>query len=95
MRVLKERRVPKGKRVHVPVNDLPGRNSLTIKPESCILKEEDNEPKDDGGGKAPTTAQEPNAEEAQEVLGTPKSKSSSRPSVKPRRSGKNSIKSKQ
>ena len=46
MKIVKERQKPKGTPIKVAVNTFPGRNSLTIKPESSILKEEVDESKE-------------------------------------------------
>lgn len=92
MQIIKERKIPRGRRVHVPVNDIPGRNSLTIKPESCILERDKSEPKDDGRTKEPTIVKESSIQEEQSVHPQPESKDVTRIGTKPRRSRKSRTK---
>lgn len=93
MRIIKERKSPKGTPVKVAVNDLPGRNSLTIKPESSILKKEDNEHKTDGTQAVHPEVKEPVVEEngSEEVS---ESKDGTGSSRKYRRSKKDRTKNK-
>lgn len=94
MKVIKERIKPKGKPIPVVVNNLPPKNSLTIKPESCILKEDNNEPKNDRTQETSKVKEERSVQEVRRVPTQPKSKDGIRLNTKPRRNKRSRTKSK-